>query len=187
MRIDPYCDNCGQQNILYVGAETIEAPIPTYKQRLSQKYKEFRSRIEEKWGNARKNITERIDKLLVQLETEETSPRGFRSLSPNGKQRVIHALENARTTLGSSENEEEIASVQEYLDTLPERLQEENCIVCMRPLKYSTENIVLCPHCERGGHRSHLMTWLERSTICPLCRSSIDKNDLKEFKLHEID
>ena len=176
-----FCNKCGEENPLYESAEEYyydESELsrtPSYKERwesfkggVSEKYKDFRQNMNERISNAREGIANRIEKTLNQMEEDEGSLPGYRALSSGGKSRVIEALENAKKKLQTSEiemEESDIKALEVYIETLPERLQEENCIVCMKSFKDSTETIVVCPHCERGGHKSHMVFWLEGSNI----------------------
>ena len=67
---------------------------------------------------------------------------------------------------------------QEWLRVLPERLQEEKCIICFGSWLNSEDNIVVCKHCNNGGHQNHLVSWLKTNDICPLCRKQLSYSEL---------
>ncbi|MHA2502851.1 MAG: hypothetical protein ACXAE3_08280 [Candidatus Kariarchaeaceae archaeon] len=63
---------------------------------------------------------------------------------------------------------------QQWMDDLPQRLEEHNCIVCF--IKWNDAdlgNIVVCPHCQTGGHRNHIADWIKSKRYCPLCREDV--------------
>lgn len=53
-----------------------------------------------------------------------------------------------------------------------------DCFICYRNI--ADNELVNCPLCFNFFHRIHLMEWLAKRSICPICRKKINKNTIKE-------
>ncbi|XP_061350700.1 E3 ubiquitin-protein ligase ATL42-like [Gastrolobium bilobum] len=54
------------------------------------------------------------------------------------------------------------------------------CIVCLSQFE-DTETLRLLPKCKHAFHMNCIDKWLENHSSCPLCRNSIDPEDIKNF------
>ncbi len=46
------------------------------------------------------------------------------------------------------------------------------CSVCRSKMN-SSENIVVCPHCNNAAHYVHIKSWLKIKGFCPICRNAL--------------
>ena len=73
------------------------------------------------------------------------------------------------------------------LESLPEDLMDEKCVVCMKPVVEDPDRpLSFCPHCFRGGHLAHMAEWIKMKGICPICRHSLTKSELVIYKAGDV-
>ncbi len=121
------------------------------------------------------NVLPPIEKLRNQLEL-------LHEKYPNDKVRKVNlALENLIELLRENSKLGEI-EYNEWLENLDKRLEENICVVCFQGLTESDiGDIVICPHCQAGGHADHLLRWVNDKHTCPLCRSTLNSNELQKL------
>lgn len=103
----------------------------------------------------------------------------------NRMETIRKALVSFQNRFGIQSNEEVSKEFQDWLDNLPNMLEDQKCVVCFTPWN-SGGSIVVCKHCKSGGHKSHIEDWVTQKGLCPLCRQAIKKSDLYEINTHEL-
>lgn len=80
---------------------------------------------------------------------------------------------NALRRLGS-----EIASKTDEGTQIAIKDLKERCIVCKLPIK-AGRKYILCPHCKKPAHYSHLVEWIKVQGTCPVCHKKIRLDQIK--------
>ncbi|MDH5403150.1 MAG: hypothetical protein OEZ01_02050 [Candidatus Heimdallarchaeota archaeon] len=129
--------------------------------------------------NFKTNLAQKIADYQYRLETDEIVHIGKISIPENKRQTIQNALLKFQVKLGN--NEVELSDeFHQWLEDLPNRLEEEKCIICFQQLN-KTDKIKVCKHCQSGGHSDHITGWIINNRFCPLCRSEISSTDLIEI------
>ncbi|MHA2250397.1 MAG: RING finger domain-containing protein [Candidatus Kariarchaeaceae archaeon] len=177
------CKNCDADNLIKArfcqqcgyGLTGLRGKISAMKQKIEYQAKE---KIEE----IRKGLDGRIQEYLHRLDDSEEMKVGSITIPESKRDTVRNALLSFQDRIGGDQEVELSEEFQHWLNDLPQRLDQQNCIICFSKWQ-EQEDIVVCRHCQSGGHRSHLDNWLVSNHICPLCRATITKRDLITVKL----
>ncbi|MCY3415028.1 MAG: hypothetical protein INQ03_25480 [Candidatus Heimdallarchaeota archaeon] len=120
-------------------------------------------------------LDQQLSEYISRLERNEDIRLGNLQVPDNRKETILNAMKSFKDRISpTGEVSEEF---QQWLDNLPEMLDEQNCIICFAKWK-PDEEIVVCKHCHSGGHKNHLINWINQNKTCPLCRQSITVNHL---------
>lgn len=141
----------------------------------------MRKRIKE----ARKDGTNKIDSYLVSLESRN-GISGVK-LTEGRREFLRKRLTALREKLAQGDEEiaqEEWETLSAALESLPEDLIDEKCIICFKPVSEGSERpLSFCPHCLRGGHQEHLAEWIKIKGTCPICRQTITISQLVRYQV----
>ena len=159
-----YCHNCGSS------LTRLKGRIGALKQKI-----EYRTR--EKLENIRNRLDSQINNYLLRLDKPEEFKIGSVSVPETKRDDVRNALLSFQEKIGGSLHVETSEEFQQWLKDLPNMLDQQKCLVCFVNWKINDE-IVVCKHCQSGGHRDHLENWVVSRNLCPLCRKSISRSDL---------
>lgn len=167
-----FCQSCGHS------LDGLKGKIDGYKKRITFQSKEM-------VGSFRENLSNQINKYLNSISKGD--PLEIRGIIVPEKRldTIRNALVSFQNKFGSKSNEEVSQEFQEWLDHLPEMLEDQKCVVCFGPWN-SGGRIVVCKHCKSGGHKPHIEDWVDQRRLCPLCRETIKKSDLFEISTSDL-
>lgn len=164
-----YCQNCGKS------LSGLKGKIGAFKQRM-----EYQAR--EKYDIVKGKVDNKISEYLVELDTPEPKIRN-RKIPDSKRDSIRNALLSFQDKMGTVQTQP-TAEFNVWLNDLPNMLDDQKCLVCFG--KWETDDdIVVCVHCQSGGHRTHLENWVTSKNLCPLCRQNISKRDLLTVKLNK--
>ncbi|MFW9915856.1 MAG: RING finger domain-containing protein [Candidatus Thorarchaeota archaeon] len=154
-------------------ASAIDSARPSLVERMKKRVKE-----------ARKDGVSRIDDYLASLETRN-EVSGVR-LTEGRREFLRKRLTGLRGRLSEGEEgiaQEEWQVLSVALESLPEDLIDEKCVICFKPISEESERaLAFCPHCIRGGHQEHLAEWIKIKGTCPICRQSVKTSELVKYQ-----
>ncbi len=146
--------------------------------------------IKERFEITKKRFNEKVEQLNERLSTLQANIQDpnykilGRTLNYRQKETLTNAIRRIQERIATSTNQEELTEAQEWLDLLPERLDQEKCFVCFKKLSPDdANNLAVCPYCEHGGHYDHFVSWLTQKNICPLCRNNLTVRQLKRVRI----
>jgi hypothetical protein len=160
--IAQFCVNCGKN----LGG--VKTKFDALKRKMSHQAKE-------KLEGLRTSLDARINQYLNRLDTNDDLKVGNVSIPDSKRESIRNALLSFQERIGGEP--ETTLEFQEWLKDLPERIENERCIVCFGGWG-KTDELVVCKHCQSGGHKVHLEKWIINQNSCPLCRQRLNKNDL---------
>lgn len=122
--------------------------------------------VEEYRHKADKKITE----LLSRMDANEAYIGSYKI--PDSRKPVVRkALLRFQEQIGGGSPHDEM-SYEKWISNLPSMLEGQKCVVCFSNFD-KTDDLLICPHCETGGHKEHIISWVEQSRQCPFCRQSL--------------
>lgn len=144
---------------------------------------------EPKIDQSRDFVADKLDNLTETVK----NPERLTKLSSNQKDYLAQRLASIRNKIAKKQQEsgsqafeptvEEAYEILELNDELMKQLEDETCLICYKHLRgdENHEDIVLCPQCGHGGHRSHIFQWFETNKSCPYCKGHITTDQLLIF------
>jgi len=135
--------------------------------------KRLQFRTQEKIDNLKQNIDMQISQYLRQFDNNEPVTIGSVTVPQSRRTGVENAMRSFQDKyLEGSPNQ--TSAYDEWVRDLPNRLEDHKCIVCFSSWSPDDQDdIIVCPHCNTGGHRSHIENWIRQYHYCPLCRSEV--------------
>lgn len=97
------------------------------------------------------------------------------------QQKVQQILNNLRTNISSEQDQATLKEYKSYADFVSKAISGDKCIVCLQEFKIEENErieVALCPNCSFAAHRDHFFTWLNERSMCPMCRTEINKQNL---------
>ena len=125
-----------------------------------------------------------VDKIDSFTETVK-NPKKLTMLSTNQRDYLAQRLAGIRTKLAKEQEKtgsetieptlEEAKEILELNDELLNQLKTEKCLICYKDLESNdhVEELVICPECGHGGHKSHIYSWFQTNKSCPYCKAKI--------------
>ncbi|MHA2270877.1 MAG: hypothetical protein ACXACI_03375 [Candidatus Hodarchaeales archaeon] len=180
-----FCHSCGTairtpqpnssaENVEISPASAIDSAKPSLFERMKTRVKE-----------ARKDGASRIDDYLSSLETRN-EVSGVK-LTEGRREFLRKRLTGLRGRLAEGEEgiaQEEWQALSVALESLPEDLIDEKCVICFKPVSEELEReLAFCPHCIRGGHHEHLAEWIKIKGTCPICRQDVKPSELVRYQV----
>lgn len=165
-----FCSECGNS------LRGLKGNLNAVKRRIMY---QTRDKIDE----IRNNLDTEIKGYLAELDKNKQLKIGGFDIPDKSRETIRNALINFQQKVGKTDDIQERQEFKQWIDALPERLENETCLVCFGSWKNSTENILICPKCQSGGHQTHLIDWVKSHRSCPLCRQPIRSTDLLLVKL----
>ena len=188
----PFCTQCGVElssnaNFCRRCGSRVRKSKPTFVNSITttqmlQKAREKVKKISQpKIEQSQAFVVDKIDSLTDTLK----DPEKLTSLSTNQKDYLAQRLASLRTKIakeqaktGSKDFEptlEEAVEIIELNDELLNQLESEKCLICYKDLKNNEnrDELVVCPQCGHGGHRSHIYEWFQSNKTCPYCKAQI--------------
>lgn len=173
-----FCRKCGTK--VRKNRSGFLKPIDTNQMLLKarEKVKDF---SQPKIDQSRDFVAEKLDNLTETVK----SPEKLTQLSSNQKDYLAQRLASIRNkiareqqTSGSANFEptmEEALEIVEINEELMKQLIDEKCLICYKGMLDPDhhEELVLCPQCGHGGHRSHIFSWFQTNKSCPYCKGQI--------------
>ena len=156
---------------------------------LSKAREKIKNFSEPKIDQSRDFMVDKIDSLSEAV----TSPDKLTRLSSTKKDYLAQRLASIRNKIAKNHQEsgsstfepslEEAYEILELNDELMKQLEHETCLICYKHLinTGNHEDIVLCPQCGHGGHRSHIFSWFETNKSCPYCKGHITTDQVLIF------
>lgn len=179
MKNERLCFNCQSINPEYAKfCVRCGTSLDGLKGKLKGLQKRIQHQSKEMIDNFRVNLDNQISDLLKQVDEKKEFKIKNYTVPENRKETIRNALVSFQSKIGTEESEE----FKEWMDNLPEMLEDQKCIVCFTSWK-TGDQIVVCKHCKSGGHRAHLYDWVKRSNNCPLCRQTISASGLLSVKI----
>jgi hypothetical protein len=160
--IAQFCVNCGKN----LGG--VKTKFNALKRKMSHQAKEKLERL-------RISLDSKINQYLHSIDQQDGLKIGNVSIPDSKKESIRNALLSFQERIAVEA--ESTTEFQEWLKDLPERIENERCIVCFGKWE-KTDELVVCKHCQSGGHKDHLEKWILNQNSCPLCRQGLNKNDL---------
>jgi len=121
----------------------------------------------------KQSLDNQITTYLKQLNSDEDVRIAGIRVPESRRAGVRNAMESFQNKFLEGNPLEE-AEYNQWIADLPKRLENHNCIVCFSSWDQSDSGkIVVCPHCNSGGHEDHLSTWIKNKNYCPLCRERV--------------
>lgn len=178
------CPNCNAVNEdTYKFCKDCGYDLSSRRDRLRGFSANVKMRANEKLDSIKKGLDSRISNYLQRLDDPAKIKIGNIRIPDSERDNIRNALVSFKSRMGTGSNPELSEEFQEWLDALPSRLEAEKCIVCFASWKDSLEDIVVCPHCQNGGHILHLKNWLNTKPECPLCRQRLTPRELIKVDL----
>ncbi|MHA2233001.1 MAG: zinc-ribbon domain-containing protein [Candidatus Hodarchaeales archaeon] len=144
----------------------------------------FIDRMKVKLKDAKKDGVSRIDSYLDSLD-RRNEISGVK-LTEGRREFLRSRLIGLRERLAENDSDlvqEEWKTLSVALETLPEDLIDEKCIICLKPVSEAPKRqLAFCPHCLRGGHQEHLAEWIKIKGTCPICREDITPMNLVQYQ-----
>jgi hypothetical protein len=181
-----YCKNCGfelKENTKFCHScgyslNGLKGRIDGYRKRITYQSKELVETF-------RGNLSNQISNYLSSISKGDPLKIKGITVPDNQRETVRRALESFQNRFGTQINKEVDHEFQEWLNHLPDMLEDQKCVVCFIPWN-SGGRIVVCKYCKSGGHKNHIEDWVNQKGLCPLCRQTIKKSDLYEIDTPEL-
>ncbi len=157
-----FCAECGYQ------LEGIRGVLTGWKKRIEYQSK---NKIE----IIKQNTSNKIAKWLDIIDSGKDLQIGSITVPKSKRNSVRSALESFKAKL-SSENE-----FQYWLANLSDLLEDSKCMICFKTYSDGDE-ILMCKYCHSSAHKLHFQQWISQNNICPLCRHTLNENDLGYVK-----
>lgn len=131
-------------------------------------------------SNARVSIDNQIAGYIKQIDDQKELIIRGRKIPDDKKDMIRRALSSFKERVG--EKEELSQEFKDWMENLPNMMDDQKCIVCFSNWK-AEDDIVVCKNCHSGGHRSHLFDWVKTNKKCPFCRSWLKESGLIQVTL----
>ena len=139
-----------------------------------------KDRAREWVSNMRVSIDNQIAGYIRQIDNQKELSLGRIKIPDNRRDMVRRALNSFKDRMGM---EEELSQeFKDWMDKLPDMMEDQKCIVCFTNWK-AEDDIVVCKNCHSGGHRTHLSDWVKSNNRCPFCRQDLKQSGLINVKL----
>ncbi len=180
-----FCHKCGTRSRSSNLEEPTPSPVRTELPLIADEKPSWIDRMKKKIQETRKDTTDRIDNYLANLEDREKIS-GIK-LTDGRRNFLRTRLLSMRERIAEGEDDEtvqqELQALSVALETLPADLENEKCVVCMKPVVGDIDRkLSFCPQCLRGGHQEHLAEWIKIKGTCPVCRQELTPVDLVTYQ-----
>ncbi|MFX0117707.1 MAG: zinc-ribbon domain-containing protein [Candidatus Hodarchaeota archaeon] len=180
-----FCHSCGTERRVLESESSIQnSPPPLITPEIQAKSSLF-DKMRKKIKDARKDGAAKIDSYLTSLEARDEIS-GVK-LTEGRREFIRSRLIGLRERLAQGEDEfiqEEWQTLSVALESLPEDLIDEKCVICLKRVSGEPERpLAFCPHCLRGGHQEHLAEWIKIKGECPVCRQKALPSNLVRYRI----